>query len=59
MEGVDYDTMVREWSCKWKSEGGKASLLACQMALEAVYDELKEVDGVKNVERISAIPANF
>lgn len=52
MDGVEYETIVREWRCKWSQEAAKASLIACQMALEAVFDEIKEVDGVKNVERL-------
>lgn len=51
LEGVEYDKFVREWRCKWSPDGDKASLLACQMALESVFDELNEVDGVENVER--------
>jgi len=43
---------VREWSCKWSPGGSKASLLACQMALEAVFDDLNDIEGVQNVERL-------
>lgn len=50
--GVKFDTMAREWSCKWTCDGDKASLVACQIALESVIDEIKEVKGVKSVERI-------
>ena len=48
MDGVDYDTCIREWRCKWQSEG---SLLACQIAAESVYDDLMEV-GAQKVERL-------
>lgn len=51
-EGVQFDTVAREWRCKWSPDGDKASLVACQTALESVIDELKKIPGVKNVERI-------
>lgn len=49
MEGVEYCNYIREWRFKWKSE---ASLLACQIALESIFDDLIAIDGVKNVERL-------
>lgn len=52
IDGVEFDTIVREWSCKWSPGGSKASLLACQMALEAVFDDLNDIEGVQNVERL-------
>ena len=52
MDGVDYDSIVREWRCKWSPDGDKASLLTCQMAIESIFDDLIEIDGVQNVERI-------
>ena len=52
MECVEYDKFVREWRCKWSPAGDKASLLQCQMALDSVFDELKEVDGILDVERL-------
>jgi hypothetical protein len=51
-EGVDFDTVAREWRCKWSPDGDKASLVAAQKALEAVLPEIKKVDGVKGVERV-------
>mmetsp|Transcript_9944 Transcript_9944/g.11033 ORF Transcript_9944/g.11033 Transcript_9944/m.11033 type:complete len:167 (+) Transcript_9944:77-577(+) len=51
-EGVEYDTVSREWRAKWSTEGDKASLIACQIALESVFDEIQEVKGVKSVERV-------
>ena len=51
-EGVEFDTVAREWRCKWSDEGDKASLVAAQKALESVLPEVKKVDGVKGVERI-------
>lgn len=51
-EGVQYNTIAREWRAKWSNEGNKASLVACQMALESVVEDLYEVDGVVSVERV-------
>eukprot|EP00557_Chaetoceros_sp_GSL56_P013880 CAMPEP_0176483884 /NCGR_PEP_ID=MMETSP0200_2-20121128/4156_1 /TAXON_ID=947934 /ORGANISM="Chaetoceros sp., Strain GSL56" /LENGTH=130 /DNA_ID=CAMNT_0017880315 /DNA_START=163 /DNA_END=555 /DNA_ORIENTATION=+ len=51
-EGVEFDTICREWRCKWSLEGDKSSLVACQMALESVAEDLCEVDGIKGVERV-------
>lgn len=51
-EGVEFDTICREWRCKWSLDGDKASLVACQMALESVAEDLYQVDGVKAVERV-------
>lgn len=52
MEGVKYENFVREWRCKWSPDGGNASLLACQMALEAVFDDLNEIGGLQGVQRM-------
>ena len=51
-EGVEFDTIAREWRCKWSPDGDKASLVACQMALESVVEDLNELDGVKSIERV-------
>ena len=51
-DGVEFDTIAREWRCKWSPEGDKASLVACQIALESVVEDLNEVDGVKSIERV-------
>lgn len=51
-EGVDFDTVAREWRCKWSPDDDKASLVAAQKALEACLPEVKEIDGVKSVERV-------
>ena len=52
VDGVEFDTIAREWRCKFISDGNKASLVACQMALESVAQDLWEVEGVKSVERV-------
>jgi len=52
VDGVEFDTIAREWRCKFTSDGNKASLVACQMALESIAEDLLEVEGVKGIERI-------
>ena len=51
-EGVDFDTIAREWRCKWSPEAEKSSLVTAQKALEAVLEDLKKVPGVKRVDRV-------
>ena len=51
-EGVDFDTIAREWRCKWSADDDKKSLQEAQKALDAVIEEVKKVDGVKGVQRI-------
>uniref|UniRef100_A0A7S1VJN5 Uncharacterized protein n=1 Tax=Grammatophora oceanica TaxID=210454 RepID=A0A7S1VJN5_9STRA len=51
-KGVEFDTVAREWRCKWDDENDKASLVAAQEALDEVLPTLKGLDGVKNVERV-------
>jgi hypothetical protein len=51
-EGVEFDTIAREWRCKWSADADKASLVEAQKALEGILAEVKGVDGVKSVERI-------
>jgi hypothetical protein len=51
-EGVDFDTISREWRCKWSPDNDKKSLQEAQKALEAVLAETKKVDGVKGVQRV-------
>jgi hypothetical protein len=51
-EGVEFDTIAREWRCKWSGDDDKASLVEAQKALESILPQVKKVDGVKSVERI-------
>ena len=51
-EGVDFDTIAREWRCKWSADDDKASLVAAQAALNEVIADVKGVDGVKDVSRV-------
>eukprot|EP00793_Prasinoderma_coloniale_P005561 PRCOL_00004969-RA len=49
---VEFDTVAREWRCKWDEENEKASLSAAQEALGAVLADVKAIDGVKAVQRV-------
>ena len=48
-DGVDFDTVAREWRVKWSAENDKQSLVEAQKALEDILDEVKKVDGFKSV----------
>lgn len=37
---VEFDTLAREWRCKWSPDDDKASLAACQDALTAIIAEV-------------------
>ena len=41
VEGVDFDTVAREWRCKWSADGDKASLAAAQEAINGVLTQVK------------------
>jgi uncharacterized protein (DUF302 family) len=49
-EGVQFDTIAREWRCKWSSDNDKKSLQEVQKVLDEVLEEIKKVDGVKGVQ---------
>jgi hypothetical protein len=51
-EGVDFDTVAREWRCKWSPETDKKSLQEAQKLLVSLLEDIKKVDGVKNVQRV-------
>jgi hypothetical protein len=51
-EGVEFDTIAREWRCKWSTDNDKKSLQEAQKALDSVLAEVKKVDGVKDVQRV-------
>ena len=42
-EGVEFDTIAREWRCKWSADSDKKSLQEAQKALEAVLATVKKV----------------
>jgi hypothetical protein len=51
-EGVEFDTIAREWRCKWSTENDKKSLVEAQKALTEILAALKSLDGVKEVQRV-------
>mmetsp|Transcript_58082 Transcript_58082/g.101660 ORF Transcript_58082/g.101660 Transcript_58082/m.101660 type:complete len:131 (-) Transcript_58082:64-456(-) len=52
VSGVDFETIAREWRCKWSTEDEKKSLEELQKLLDAHKATIKAVDGVKGVQRI-------
>lgn len=50
--GVEFDTIAREWRCKWTEDNDKASLAALQKALTEVMPAVGAVGGLKDVRRI-------
>ena len=48
---VSFDTIAREWRCKWSPEDDKASLEAAQQVLAKHLADIKAVKGVKSVQR--------
>lgn len=48
-EGVEFDTVAREWRMKWSEDDDKKSLQEAQKALVNILDEVKKLDGVKSV----------
>ena len=51
-EGVEFDTIAREWRCKWSADNDKASLAEAQKLLTSILPAVKAVDGVKSVQRV-------
>lgn len=51
-KGVEFDTVAREWRCKWSEDNEKASLVEAQKALLSILADVKKVDGVTNVNRV-------
>ena len=52
VEGVDFDTIAREWRCKWDgADESKASLAAAQALIATHLATIKAVPGVTSVQR--------
>ena len=51
-DNVSFDTIAREWRCKWSDDNDKASLEALQELLEANLEAIKKVEGVE-VQRVN------
>jgi hypothetical protein len=52
VDNVAFDTIAREWRCKWSQDSDKTSLKELQNELDAVVAQLKGIPGVKSVQRI-------
>jgi hypothetical protein len=50
--GVSYDTVAREWRCKWSDAQGRASVGHVQAAWEAVAESVRATPGVVRVQRM-------
>mmetsp|Transcript_10568 Transcript_10568/g.16022 ORF Transcript_10568/g.16022 Transcript_10568/m.16022 type:complete len:137 (-) Transcript_10568:136-546(-) len=51
-EGVEFDTIAREWRCKWSPSDEKASLVNVQKLLSSCVGDIQQVgEGVK-VQRV-------
>eukprot|EP00427_Karlodinium_veneficum_P018833 CAMPEP_0169124640 /NCGR_PEP_ID=MMETSP1015-20121227/34433_1 /TAXON_ID=342587 /ORGANISM="Karlodinium micrum, Strain CCMP2283" /LENGTH=152 /DNA_ID=CAMNT_0009188071 /DNA_START=73 /DNA_END=531 /DNA_ORIENTATION=+ len=52
-EGVTFNSVAREWRCKWSEGDNKKSLTECQRVLmEIAVPKLKHVHGVLSVQRV-------
>ena len=47
---TSFDTIAREWRCKWSADSDKASLVAAQNALSEILAKVKATKGVKGVQ---------
>mmetsp|Transcript_22181 Transcript_22181/g.51827 ORF Transcript_22181/g.51827 Transcript_22181/m.51827 type:complete len:113 (-) Transcript_22181:133-471(-) len=50
--GVTSGVLAREWRCKWSEDLDRKSLEDAHKLLVLMLPKIKEVDGVKEVERI-------
>ena len=51
-DGVEFDTIAREWRLKWSPDNDKKSLAAVQQSLNIFLPAIKKIDGVQSVQRI-------
>ena len=51
-DGVEFDTIAREWRLKWSPDDDKKSLASVQQVVNSLISSIKSIDGVKNVQRI-------
>merc|ERR1719410_911845 len=52
VKGVEFDTVAREWRCKWSMDDDKNSLAELQKILNESKDEIKAIDGLQSVQRV-------
>lgn len=51
-DGVDFDTIAREWRLKWSEDNDKKSLQEAHGKLTEVLSDLKGIDGCTSVHRV-------
>eukprot|EP00400_MALV-I_sp_L67-5_P000017 gene17-854_t len=51
-DNVHFDTIAREWRCKWPPDNNMASLTAAQEVLNKHIAKIKSIEGVKDVKRV-------
>lgn len=54
-EGVEFDTIAREWRLKWSPDNEKKSLASVQQSLQVFLPAIQKIDGVKSVQRLQHI----
>mmetsp|Transcript_3295 Transcript_3295/g.11948 ORF Transcript_3295/g.11948 Transcript_3295/m.11948 type:complete len:113 (-) Transcript_3295:155-493(-) len=50
--GVSFESVAREWRCKWSTDDDKKSLSEAQRVLEEALPALKSLEGLEKVNRI-------
>jgi len=50
--GVKFDTIAREWRCKWSEDDEKSSLKEAQALLDSILPDIKALPGVSGVKRV-------
>jgi hypothetical protein len=51
-DGVEFDTIAREWRMKWSADNDKKSLADVQKTLDKLIPTIKKIEGVKSVQRV-------
>lgn len=51
-DGVEFDTIAREWRLKWSADNNKESLSLVQNRLNDLKTNIQSVPGLKSVQRI-------
>ena len=51
-EGVEFDTIAREWRLKFDLKNEKKSLISAQQTLNVFKSQLQKIPGVKSIQRI-------
>ena len=51
-EGVEFNTIAREWRWKFDTKNEKKSLVSSQQTLNVFKSQLQKISGVKSIQRI-------